>query len=84
MHALAAPLSGNLAGSCPECLSQLTIHFDVIPFVLREMRDQAASIYQDIHLLALHYKWPEEKIVDLPRKRRLYYAEMIRSERSVA
>jgi hypothetical protein len=84
MEVLAAPLSGNLAGTCPECNHGLSIHFDVVSFVLREMRDHAVSIYQDIHLLALHYKWPEEKILELPRKRRQYYAEMIRSERSVA
>ena len=84
MQVIAAPLSGDLAGTCPECNHGLSIRFDVVSFVLREMRDHALSIYQDIHLLALHYKWPEEKILELPRKRRLHYAEMIRSERSVA
>jgi hypothetical protein len=84
MQVIAAPLSGNLAGTCPECNHGLSIHFDVLSFVLRELRDHAVSIYQDIHLLALHYKWPEEKILELPRKRRQHYAEMIRSERSVA
>jgi hypothetical protein len=84
MSVMAAPLSGSLAGRCPECNGELSIHFDVVSFVLREMRDHAANIYQDVHLLALHYKWPEEKILELPRKRRLHYAEMIRGERSVA
>jgi hypothetical protein len=84
MQMIAAPLSGDLAGVCPECECALTIRFDVVSFVLREMRAHAAAIYQDIHLLALHYKWPEQKILELPRKRRMHYAEMIRGEGSFA
>ena len=84
MQAMAASFSGYLEGVCPECGSKLSIYLDVVSFVLKELQKHAASVYQDIHLLALYYKWPEEKILELPRQRRMHYAEMIRGERSVA
>jgi hypothetical protein len=84
MQAMAPPLSRTLMGECPECHSQISIYFNVQSFVLRELRDHAAGIYQDIHLLALHYKWLEEDILALPRNRRMRYAEMVRSQGTAA
>ena len=80
MEALAPSLSRIVQGQCPECGGVLQIYFDVRSFVLRELRDRAASVYQDVHLLALYYKWPEESILSLPQKRRRYYAEMLRGQ----
>ena len=84
MQSIAAPLSGDLAGICPECKQQFTIQFDVMQFVIQELVSHSAGIYEDIHLLALHYKWSEEKILALPGSRRAQYVDMIRSERSAA
>lgn len=78
MESLAPSLSHILQGKCPECQAAVGIYFDVQQFILREFRDQAAFVYQDIHLLALHYNWSEERILALPRNRRVYYAEMLR------
>jgi hypothetical protein len=58
--------------------------FEIVAFVLRELRDHAAAIYQEVHLLALNYQWPEEHILALPRERRTYYAEALRSQGSAA
>ena len=80
MEALAPPLSRTLAGKCPECGRPLEVYFDVRSYVMRELCQRAAGIYQEIHLLALHYKWPEEKILALPRNRRLQYVEMLRNQ----
>jgi hypothetical protein len=80
MEALAPPLSRTLTGRCPECGRSIDIYFDVRSFVLPELREHAASVYQDVHLLALHYKWPEEDILALPRSRRMHYAEMLRDQ----
>jgi hypothetical protein len=80
MDALAPSLS-HLQGDCLECRTRVDIHFDVQPFVLRELRDQAVFLYQDVHLLARYYHWPEEKIMELPRYRRIHYAEMLAQER---
>lgn len=80
MESLAPPLSRELRGECPECHTMMAIYFDVPQFVLRELRDQAAFVYQDVHLLALHYKWHEDTILALPRDRRIQYAETLRQE----
>ena len=80
MEALAPPLSRIMEGQCPECDGVMQIYFDVRSFVLRELRDRAATIYQDVHLLAKNYNWQEESILALPQKRRRYYAEMLRSQ----
>lgn len=84
MEAMAPLLSQMLSGECPECHGNMAIFFDVRSFVLHELRNLAASIYQDVHLLALHYKWPEEQILALPRSRRLRYVELIRDQGAAA
>lgn len=80
MAALAPSLSGEMKGQCPECQRTLAFYFDVQGYVLRELRDQAAMLYEDIHLLALYYKWPEKSILRLPRNRRILYADMLRQQ----
>jgi hypothetical protein len=84
MSAMAPSLSHDVRGLCPECHRSMNVYFDVLVYVLRELRDQAASIYRDVHLLAFHYNWPEESILGLPRKRRLRYAQMLMQEEALA
>lgn len=84
MGALAPRLSQELAGECPECQATMSSYFDVQQFVLRELRDHASMVYDDVHLLAYYYKWPEEDILALPRSRRTHYAEALRNQRSAA
>ena len=81
MEAMAPNLSGEMQGECPECHERVTVYFDVQKYVLRELRDRASRIYEDVHLLALNYRWSEESILLLPRNRRILYAEMLRQER---
>lgn len=81
MEAMAPNLSGEMQGECPECHQHVTVYFDVQKYVLRELRDRASRIYEDVHLLAFHYRWSEESILLLPRNRRILYAEMLRQER---
>ena len=63
---------------------QCKLRSDPRQFTLRELRDQAVFIYEDTHLLAEHYHWPEAEILALPRERRLRYAQMVRASRSAA
>jgi hypothetical protein len=81
MEAIAPSLSNVLQGSCPECGKTVEVYFDPQLFCLQELRDRAKFIYEDIHLLAMYYRWSEASILNLPRDRRRYYAEMIRQER---
>lgn len=84
MEVLAPRFSRDLAGECPECHASMNSYFDVQQFVLRELRDHAAMVFEDVHLLAYYYKWPEQDILALPRSRRTHYAEALRSQRSAA
>jgi hypothetical protein len=84
MEFLTPRFSRILAGECPECHASMNSYFDVQQFVLRELRDHAAMVFEDIHLLAMYYNWPEQDILALPRSRRAYYADAIRSQRGAA
>jgi hypothetical protein len=81
MEAIAPSLGNILEGNCPECGEAVEVYFDPQLFCLQELRNRAKFIYEDIHLLAMYYRWTEESIMNLPRDRRRYYAEMIRQER---
>jgi hypothetical protein len=83
METLAPSLSQDFQGQCPQCAINVDMYFDVQQFVLSELRDQATSIYEDVHVLALHYHWSQAEILALPRGRRVHYGEMLRQERSL-
>jgi hypothetical protein len=84
MAALAPPLSGEVAGTCPYCQAQAPFVFDVPSFVLGELQVQAALIGEDVHWLAGHYHWSEDEILALPARRRRRYVEMVATERGMA
>ena len=81
---LSPSLAGTLQGVCPECGANVAIAFEPRQFVLRELREQSAFLYQDIHLLAAEYHWSEAAILALPRVRRIAYTELIRQSRGAA
>jgi hypothetical protein len=79
MAAQAPNLSQPVQAICPECGTRADVLFDVEEFVLTTLRAHAAFIYEDIHLLALHYHWPEATILSMPRTRRIQYTAMLRA-----
>jgi len=76
---LAPCLSGEMRGTCPACGAVVSAYFDARGFCLKEFRQHAAFIYQDIDVLARHYHWSEQEILRLPRARRGAYVELARS-----
>lgn len=84
MEILAPNLAQNLQGQCSECGAMVEIFFDPQQFTLREFRNQAAFIYEEIHLLAMYYQWSESAILALPRQRRMQYAERLRQTKRTA
>jgi hypothetical protein len=78
LETMAPHFANDMRAECPECGATVAVHFDAREFALRELRDQAAFVYEDTHLLARHYHWPESEILALPRGRRLQYVEMLR------
>ncbi len=84
MEAMAPRLSRTMVGTCPECKAAIRFYFDVRSFVLGELRNHAGTVYQDVHLLAFHYKWPERQILELPSARRMHYVQMLREQGAAA
>jgi hypothetical protein len=56
----------------------VTVHFDPRRFCLRELRDRARFVYDDVDVLARRYHWSERAILTLPAARRASYAELAR------
>jgi hypothetical protein len=79
MEALAPSLSADLEGLCPECGATVAVYFEARWFCLRELRQRAAFLYQEVDVLARRYHWSEADILALPPLRRAAYAELARA-----
>ncbi len=66
--------------SAPSAAAPVTLQFDARWFCLRELRDRAAFVYQDVDLLARRYHWSETEILAMPQARRAAYAELARQD----
>ncbi|HEU4730885.1 MAG TPA: hypothetical protein VFT22_23480 [Kofleriaceae bacterium] len=82
MEALAPNLYGELEGTCPECGATVGIAFDPQRYVIEELRQRAAFVFEEVHLIAERYQWSEDAILTMPRARRARYAELIHEARS--
>lgn len=80
MQAMAPNLSQDLQGECPECGAKIQVHFDPRHYCLKELRDRAKFVYQDVDLLARRYHWSESDILALPLTRRTRYADAARPD----
>ena len=76
MEAMAPSLYADLEGVCPECGVTVAATFDPLRYILRELRDQSAAIYDDVSAIAHHFHWSEAEILALPKARRTRYAEI--------
>jgi hypothetical protein len=84
MTALAPSLAGDITAHCPACGGSGLLRFDPVTYSLTELRDAARGLYEEVHLLASAFRWPEDAILALPRSRRARYAELIRRQRAAA
>ncbi|HEY3258079.1 MAG TPA: hypothetical protein VGJ64_04430 [Gemmatimonadaceae bacterium] len=62
---------------CPACGTAFSIVFDTAMFFLQELDERAAQLTQEVHTLALHYHWSEREIMQMPRRRRTRYLELV-------
>lgn len=76
MEAMSPSLYSELEGRCPACGGAVAIGFDPLSFVVRELRDRAALVYEDVCIIARHLHWSEAEILALPAARRSRYAEL--------
>ena len=82
MEMLAPALAGPMQGQCPHCGAALTALFHPRQYCLRELRDRARFVYDDIDALAERYHWSEQAILRLPAQRRSQYVERARQARA--
>lgn len=76
MAAMAPPLSGEIGGLCPECGTAIAAVFEPRRYCLRELRERARFIYEDVDLLASRHHWAEASILAMPNRRRQTYVEL--------
>jgi hypothetical protein len=82
MALLAPPLASPIQGRCPDCGAPIAARFEARGYCLRELRDRARFIYDDMDALAERYHWSEQAILMLPYARRAVYAERARQARA--
>lgn len=63
--------------TCPECGHAFQAPFDSASYFRRELEDEAATLFWEVHTLAMAYHWPEADILRLSRRRRHRYLDMI-------
>jgi hypothetical protein len=80
LDALAPSLDGALEGVCPVCGAEVELWFAPIEYVLLELRAASASLFTQVHELALAYHWSEPEILGLDRRRRHGYVELVRTD----
>ncbi|TQF68283.1 hypothetical protein FK531_14340 [Rhodococcus spelaei] len=77
MARVAPTLRADVAGSCPDCGAAVTLDVDVREVCLSELRFDADSVLDEVHLLASTYHWSHRTILGLPSVRRGAYADLI-------
>ena len=63
--------------TCPTCGAAFSIVFDTAMFFLQELDQRAGRLMQEVHALASHYHWSERDILNMPRRRRTCYLELV-------
>lgn len=66
--------------NCPECAAGFVVPFDAADYVCRELASQASEFYRGVHVLSYHYHWSEEAILNLSRRKRLIYLDLLANE----
>ena len=58
---------------CAACGHVFSVPLDAGALLARELADRAEVLLQEIHLLALHYGWPESELLEMGTRRRRRY-----------
>src|SRR5215203_6486123 len=58
---------------CAVCGHVFSVPLDAGALLARELADRAEVLLQEIHLLALHYGWPESELLEMGTRRRRRY-----------
>ncbi|HUR63692.1 MAG TPA: hypothetical protein VM241_04340 [Candidatus Thermoplasmatota archaeon] len=67
----------RVAMRCPACAAEFSALLDAGAFLLQEVRERAAQLHREVHLLASRYHWSERDILALPPRRRSTYLALL-------
>jgi hypothetical protein len=67
----------ELSTICPACGHRFQTLFDAGAFLFDEVRQRAATLYEQVHTLALHYHWGESEILQLTSAKRERYLGLL-------
>jgi transcription elongation factor Elf1 len=67
----------TIAMTCPLCGHEFSVLLDMATYLGQEIEQRAATLYREVHTLALFYHWSEADILTLPVSRRRMYLEML-------
>jgi hypothetical protein len=62
---------------CAVCGHVFSVPLDAGSLLARELADRAEVLLQEIHLLALHYGWPESELLEMGTRRRRRYVDYL-------
>jgi hypothetical protein len=67
----------RLEMTCPACGHAFSAMFDAGDFLAQKLARDADAVLREIHLLALHYHWPESELRAMPPRRRRRYLAVL-------
>lgn len=80
MEAMAPKLDLAMTVTCPECLREFEIPFNLQDMFFGEFRTSLDLLYREVHSLAYHYHWSEREIMEMSKQQRGNYIEILANE----
>jgi hypothetical protein len=65
----------DLTFECAACARSWSERLDIVSWMWGEIDARAHGLLDDVHVLAAHYGWSEDQILDLGSARRAAYLE---------
>ncbi len=84
LESAVAGLGLEIGAACTECGATLVLPLNVAEFLDCELRARAATLLDEVHLIATSYHWSEADILGLPRPRRQDYLRRILAAQALA
>ncbi len=79
IEAMAPEIATALSAQCPHCNANNTVAINLYACMARPVDE----LFADIHIIASHYHWSEQAILDMPRRRRQTYLRHIDASRGM-
>lgn len=72
----------SVAANCEACGGSFSLVFDAATFLFQELEAQFQRLYREVHLLAFHYHWGLQDILNLSARERRKFLELLDRELS--